>query len=90
MDKRRFNAYRRRLIAVNKARQAYLEAEMEHLRFRESGSTGKLPKRIEAKLRKFIGEHLSLIEITNLKVINARLPHTPGDHYEGDGCVRGD
>ena len=87
MDKRRFNAYRRRLIAVKKARRAYVEAEIEHIRFRENGSTGELPKRMEAQLRRFIDEHLTLIELTVLKFVNEQSPRVEGDHYDGDGCL---
>jgi hypothetical protein len=87
MDKRRFNAYRRRILALKEARQAYIEAEIEHLRFRENGGEGKLPKHLEARLRQFIYSHIVQIEIANLGVMNKRLPHVEGDHYDGDGCV---
>lgn len=89
MDKRTFEAYRRRLLVLKEARRTYVEAEIEHLRFRANGSKGKLPKALEAKLRKFMDLHIMLIESTNLKVVNERLPLVEGDHYEGDGCVRG-
>jgi hypothetical protein len=88
MDKRRFNAYLRRLRAVRKASQAYIDAEIEHLRFRDKGSKGDLPKRVEAKLRKFMDQHLTLIAITNLKVVDQGKPHVKGDHYPGDGCLK--
>jgi hypothetical protein len=87
MDKRRFNAYRRRIIALKEARQAYIEAEIEHLRFRENGSDGKLPKHLEARLRQFIYASMQQIEIANLRVMNKRMPHVEGDHYDGDGCL---
>jgi hypothetical protein len=89
LDKRRFEAYRRRLVAAKKARRAYVDAEIEHLRFRALGSKGALPKKLEAKLRTFMEQHLLLCESTNLKVMNERLPHDENDHYEGDGCIQG-
>lgn len=88
MDKRKFEAHRRRIIALRKARETYIDAEIEHLRFRELGSTGKLPKKVETKLREYVQRMIQQIEIENLTVMNRRLPHMKGDHYEGDGCVR--
>jgi hypothetical protein len=87
MDKRRFNAYRRRLIALKKARQAYIDAEVEHLRFRKFGSDGKFPGRTEQSFRDAIYRACLKVEIANLKAVNATLPHVDGDHYDGDGCV---
>jgi len=88
MDKRRFNAYRRRLVAVKEARQAYIDAEIEHLRFRLNDSEGKLPKKLEEQLRDFVYEGLLKIEIKNLTTVNKLLPHVKGDHYDGDGCLK--
>jgi hypothetical protein len=87
MDKRRFNAYRRRVIALKKARQAYIDAEVEHLRFRVYGSNGEFPGRSEKGFRDAIYRACLKIEIANLKSVNKKLPHVEGDHYDGDGCV---
>jgi len=70
MDKRRFEAYRRRLVAVKEARQVYIDAEIEHLKFRLYGSKGKFSKRIEKQLRNFIYERIQKIEIGNLKTVD--------------------
>jgi len=70
MDKRRFNAYRRRLVALKEARQAYIDAEVEHLRFRVYGSEGKFPGRSEKSFRDAIYRACLRVEIANLKAVN--------------------
>jgi len=87
MDKRWFNAYRRRLTALVKARKAYIEAEIEHLRFRRYGSNGDFPGRSEKSFRDATSRALFKVEMANLKAVNKDLPHVKGDHYDGDGCV---
>lgn len=87
MDKRRFNAYRRRLTTLVKARQAYIDAEVEHLRFRVHGSKGTFAGREEKSLRDAIYRACMKVEMANLKDANKKLPRVKGDHYEGDGCV---
>lgn len=87
MDKRWVNAYRRRLVALKKARQAYIDAEVEHLRFRVHGSKGKFPGRSEKSFRDVIYRACMKVESVNLRTANKDLPHVEGDHYEGDGCL---
>jgi len=87
MDKRWFNAYRRRLTALVKARKAYIDAEVEHLRFRVHGSKGRFTGRSEKSLRDALNRACMKVELANLKDANKNLPHVKGDHYDGDGCV---
>ncbi len=70
MDKRRFNAYKRRLVALTAAREAYIEAEIEHLRFRKYGTTGSFPGRSEKSFRDATYRALLKLEIANLKAVN--------------------
>jgi hypothetical protein len=90
LDKRHFDAYKRRLIALREARSAYIEAEIEHLTFRDKarGVKRAMSKKAQTKLRNSINSRCLLIEIDNLALMNQRLPGGIGDHHKGDGCVK--